>query len=55
MDHRHDDSLPYIESDIIDARYQPMKPDDQVHEWLEEVKDKLSRRDKEDEDDNTNN
>lgn len=55
MDHRHDDSLPYIESDIIDARYQPMKPDDQVHEWLEEVKHKLSRRDKEDEDDNTNN
>lgn len=55
MDHHHDDPLPYIESDIIDARYQPMRPDDQMHEWLDEVKHKLSRRDKEDEDDNTDN
>jgi hypothetical protein len=55
MHHHHDDSLPYIESDIIDAPYQPVKPDDQVRGWLEEVKQKLSRRDKEDEDDHPNN
>jgi hypothetical protein len=55
MHHHHDDSLPYVESDIIDARYQPARPDDQVRGWLEEVKQKLSRRDKEDEDDHSNN
>lgn len=55
MDHHHDDSLPYIESDIIDAHYQPVKPDDQVRGWMEEVKQNLSRRDKEDEDDHSNN
>ncbi len=53
--HQHDDSLPPIESDVIDARYQPMKPDDQVRGWLEEVKRKLLSRDKEDEDDHSNN
>jgi len=53
--HQHDDSLPYIESDIIDTRYRPMKPDDQVRGWLDEVKRKLLSRDKEDEDDHTNN
>jgi hypothetical protein len=55
MHHHHDDSLPYVESDIIDARYQPARPDDQVRGWLEEVKQKLSRYDKEDEDDHSNN
>jgi hypothetical protein len=53
--HQHDDSLPYIESDIIDAHYQPVKPDDQVRGWLDEVKDELISRDKEDEDDHPNN
>jgi len=53
--HQHDDSLPSIEGDIIDARYQPMKPDDQVRGWLDEVKRKLLRRDKEGEDDHSNN
>jgi hypothetical protein len=56
--HQHsDDSLPYIESDVIvDSRYQPTtKPDDQVHRWLDEVKRKLLRSDKEDEDDDTDN
>jgi len=53
--HHDDDSQPYIESDIIDARYQPMKPDDQVRGWLDEVKHKLLNRDKEDEDDYSNN
>jgi hypothetical protein len=55
ISHQHDDALPYIESDIIDTRYQPMKPDDQVRGWLEEVKHKLLSRDKEDEDDHSNN
>lgn len=53
--HQHDDSLPHIESDIIDDGHRPMKPDDQVRGWLEEVKRTLLSRDKEDEDDYTNN
>jgi hypothetical protein len=53
--HQHDDSPPYIESDIIDAHYQPTKPDDQVRGWLKEVKDELLSHDKEDEDDYPNN
>ena len=52
-----DDSLPYIESDVVvDSRYQPTtKPDDQMRRWLDEVKRKLLRSDKEDEDDETHN
>lgn len=56
--HQHDDnSLPYIESDVVfDSRYQPTtKPDDQVRQWLDEVKRKLLNRDKEDEGDDTHN
>ena len=53
--HQHDDPLPYLESDVIDSRYQPTKPDDQVRRWLDEVKRKLLRSDKENEDDNSNN
>jgi hypothetical protein len=55
--HQHDDSMPYIESDVVvDSRYQPTtKPDDQVRRWLDEVKRKLLRSDKEDEDDDTHN
>jgi len=53
--HQHDDSLPYLESDVIDSRYQLTKPDDQVRRWLDEVKRKLLRSDKEDEDDDTGN
>ncbi|HSG43885.1 MAG TPA: hypothetical protein VLA72_12090 [Anaerolineales bacterium] len=52
--HQHDDSLPHIESDIIDDGHRLMKPDDQVREWLEEVKRTLLSRDKEDEDDHSN-
>jgi hypothetical protein len=58
MPHQHDDdSLPYVESDVVvDNRYQPTtKPDEQVRRWLDEVKRKLLRRDKEDEDDDTHN
>jgi hypothetical protein len=53
--HHQDDSLPYIESDIVvDSRYQPTtKHDDQVRRWLDEVKRKLLKSDKEEEDDDT--
>lgn len=53
--HQHDDSLPYLESDIVDSRYQLTKPDDRVRRWLDEVKRKLLSSDKKDEDDNTDN
>lgn len=51
-----DDSLPYIESDVvdIDSRYQqPTQPDNQIRRWLDEVKRKLRSSDKKDEDDNS--
>ncbi|HLO29674.1 MAG TPA: hypothetical protein VK249_11095 [Anaerolineales bacterium] len=47
------DPLPYLESDVVDSRYQLTKPDDQVHRWLDEVKRKLLSSDEKDEDDNT--
>ena len=50
--HEHEDSEPYIESDVVDGPYQPTKPDDQVRGWLDEVKRNLLRSDKKDEDDN---
>lgn len=53
MHRRHDDPLPYIESDVIDSRYQLTEPDDQVRGWLDEVKRKLLSSDKKDEDDDT--
>jgi hypothetical protein len=52
---RHDDPLPYIDSDIVDSGYQLTKPDDQVEQWLDEVKDKLLSSDEKDEDDDTDN
>ena len=57
LPHQHDDSTPYVESDVVvDSRYQPTtKPDDQMRRWLDEVKRKLLSRDKEDEDDDTHN
>ena len=51
----HDDSLPYLESDIVDSSYHPAKPDDQVRRWLDEVKRKLLNGEKKDEDDSTDN
>jgi len=48
------DSLPYFDNDIGDNRYQLKDPDDQVHRWLDEVKRKLRRSDKKDEDDKSN-
>ena len=52
---QHDDSLPDLESDVVDDRYQHVKPDDQVRRWLDEVKRKLRNSDKEDEENETDN
>jgi hypothetical protein len=49
--HRHDDELPYVDSDIADG-YQVTKPDDVEH-WLDEVKDKLLSSEEKDKNDNT--
>jgi hypothetical protein len=49
--HQHDDSLPYIESDVIDDGYQSTQSGDQIQRWLDEVKRKLLRGDKKDKDD----
>ena len=52
----HHHELPYLESVIIDDGYQVTKPDDQVRQWLDEVKDQLQSSDEKDkEDDDTNN
>jgi hypothetical protein len=52
-----DDSLPYLESDIVGSRYLLTEPDDQVRWWLDEVKRKLRSSDnnKKNEDDYTDN
>jgi hypothetical protein len=56
MPHQNeDDSLPYLESDVVEDRYQHVKPDDQVRRWLDEVKRKLLNSDKEDEENETDN
>jgi len=52
--HHHDDSPQVLESDIIDARYQLTEPDDQVDQWVDEVKNQLLNSEK-DKDDNTDN
>jgi hypothetical protein len=54
IDH-HDHLLPYLESDIVDSGYQVTTPDDQVHQWLDEVKRNLLDSDKKDEEDGTDN
>jgi hypothetical protein len=57
--HHHGGSLPYLDSDIVDDSYQLTKPDDQVEQWLDEVKDKLLSSDadekEKEENDNTDN
>jgi hypothetical protein len=50
--HHHGGSLPYLDSDIAVDGYQVTNPDDQVEQWLDEVKDKLLDRDEKDKDDN---
>jgi len=51
--HQPEEELPYLESDVVDDRYQLTKPDDQVRRWLDEVKRKLLRSDRKDEDGNS--
>jgi hypothetical protein len=53
IDTQHDDALPYLESEIIDNRYQLTQPDDDVSRWVDEIKHKLLSSDEKDEDDNT--
>lgn len=53
--HRHDDPLPYIESDVVDSGYQVTTPDDHVSQWLDEVKDELRNSDRKDKDDDAGN
>ncbi len=48
--HEHDNSVPYLETDILDNRYQVVTPDDEVHQWLDDVKTQLLESDKLDND-----
>jgi hypothetical protein len=51
----HHHAPPYLESEFIDDGYQVTKPNDQVRQWLDEVKDQLQSSDEKDkEDDDTN-
>ena len=43
----------YVESEVIDDSYQVTTPDDQVAQWVDEVKTKLLDNDKKDEDNDT--
>jgi hypothetical protein len=52
--HRHDDPLPYVETEV-DSGYQVTTPDDQVQKWVDEVKSKLRDSDEKDADDNPDN
>jgi hypothetical protein len=51
--HRHGGSLPHLDSDTVVDGYLVTKPDDQVEQWLDEVKDKLLDSDEKDKDGNT--
>jgi hypothetical protein len=55
VNHEQDDSLPYLEGDAVDSRYELTKPDDQVHRWLDEIRRKLLSSDQKDKDDDTDN
>jgi hypothetical protein len=55
--HRHDDEMPYLDGDVVDARYRltepdDQEPDDQVDQWVDDVKSQLLKSEKE-KDDNT--
>ena len=43
--HHHVDVLPYIEGDGINDGYQVTEPDDEVGQWMDEVKDQLHKSD----------
>jgi hypothetical protein len=49
IEHHQDDSVSYLESDIVDDR-QTTTLDDQVRGWLDEIKRKLLKRAKDDDD-----
>jgi hypothetical protein len=51
--HHHGGLLPHLDSDIADDGYQVTTPDNQVEQWLDEVKNKLLDSDEKDKDDNT--
>lgn len=51
--HHHVGSWPHLDSDIVIDGYQVTTPDDQVEQWLDEVKDKLLDSDQKDKDDKT--
>jgi hypothetical protein len=53
--HHQDDSSQYLEGNVINNRYHLTTPDDQVGEWVDEVKRKLLRSEEKDEDDSTDN
>ena len=53
--HRYDDPPVHIKSDVIDGSYRVTSPDDQVHQWLDEVKDELLTSDEKDEEDDQGN
>jgi hypothetical protein len=53
--HHHASSLPYIESDIIENGYEVTTPDDQIHQWLDEVKDTLRSSDEKKEENDPDN
>ena len=55
ISHQHNDASPQLESDVIDTNFQPVKPDEQMRRWLDEVKRKLLKSDKEDEENETDN
>jgi hypothetical protein len=51
--HRHDDELPYLDSNIVDESYQLTRPNDQVEQWVDDVKNQLLKSEEKDKDDNT--
>ena len=56
LPHRHAEATSYIENDVIDGDgYQVTTPNDNVHHWLDEVKDELSNSDEKEKDDDQGN
>ena len=48
-----EDSVPYLPSEVVDSRFQRTKSEDQMRNWMDEIKRKLLKHDK-DKDDPTN-
>jgi hypothetical protein len=53
--HQQEKLSPYLESDVVDSRFQDTKPDNRVRGWLDEVKRKLRSGNKKVEGDDTDN